>query len=324
MKALITVDGLSHLIGLVLAAIAVAMLRDRSNAKRYTTFLFWGLIASCLLFDQVAIRFFGKSVAHRMVGAAVLAAALIAGLGGVGGGASRDGHERKASRSIGYRIFLPSLSIPIVTIVCSVGLKTVSIGGVSLFDSQATLCSVGVAAIVALILGFTLTKGTPTEAFGEARRILDQVGWVALFTMMLAILGGVFVAAKTGDSIKHLTLLAAPEHQRLLIVALYCLGMALFAMIMGNAFTAFPVMTAGLALPILIKGMGADPAPVVAIGMYSGYCGTLLTPMAANFNILPAAVLELKDRYAVIKAQAPTALAMLAINIALMYFLAFR
>ena len=93
---------------------------------------------------------------------------------------------------------------------------------------------------------------------------------------------------------------------------------------MGNAFAAFPVMTAGIALPILIKQFGADPAPLVAIGMYCGYCGTLMTPMAANFNMVPAALLDLKDRYGVIRAQGPTAVPLLAVNILLMYLLAFR
>ena len=55
----------------------------------------------------------------------------------------------------------------------------------------------------------------------------------------------------------------------------------------------------------------------------AGYCGTLLTPMAANFNILPAALLELKDKNAVIKAQAPIAIILLVTHIFLMYTLGF-
>ena len=55
----------------------------------------------------------------------------------------------------------------------------------------------------------------------------------------------------------------------------------------------------------------ANPAVMAAIGMFSGYCGTLMTPMAANFNIVPAALLELEDKNAVIRAQVPTALAIL-------------
>ena len=49
-----------------------------------------------------------------------------------------------------------------------------------------------------------------------------------------------------------------------------------------------------------------------------------MTPMAANFNIVPAALLELKDRNGVIKAQVGTAIPLLAVNILLIYFLAFR
>jgi uncharacterized membrane protein len=100
--------------------------------------------------------------------------------------------------------------------------------------------------------------------------------------------------------------------------------MAGFTMIMGNAFAAFPVLTAGVALPILIRRFGGDPAAVAAIGMLSGFCGTLMTPLAANFNLVPPALLELPDRYAVIKAQVPTALLMLIANMVLMYVLAFR
>jgi uncharacterized membrane protein len=100
--------------------------------------------------------------------------------------------------------------------------------------------------------------------------------------------------------------------------------MAGFTMIMGNAFAAFPVLTAGVGLPILIKQFGGDPAAVAAIGMLSGFCGTLMTPLAANFNLVPPALLELRDRYAVIKAQIPTALILLAANMVLMYALAFR
>jgi len=56
--------------------------------------------------------------------------------------------------------------------------------------------------------------------------------------------------------------------------------------------------------------------------MLAGYCGTLMTPMAAH-NIVPAALLELPSG-AVIRAQAPTALMVLAANILLMYLLVFR
>jgi uncharacterized membrane protein len=63
---------------------------------------------------------------------------------------------------------------------------------------------------------------------------------------------------------------------------------------------------------------------MVAIGMFSGYCGTLMTPMAANYNIVPAALLELPDKNGVIKAQAPTGVLLLIVNILLLNALMFR
>ena len=103
-----------------------------------------------------------------------------------------------------------------------------------------------------------------------------------------------------------------PLDNALVVVATYTLGMAVFTMIMGNAFAAFPVMTAGIGLPLIVHKFGGNPAIMASIGMVSGYCGTLMTPMAANFNIVPAALLELPDEYAVIKRQIPTAIPLLA------------
>jgi uncharacterized membrane protein len=113
-------------------------------------------------------------------------------------------------------------------------------------------------------------------------------------------------------------------HAAFVAVLAYCGTMALFTMIMGNAFAAFAVATGGIGLPFIVQRHGGNPAIMAAIGMLSGYCGTLLTPMAANFNIVPALLLELKDRYAVIKAQAPVAVVIFIANLLLMYFCVYR
>ena len=55
--------------------------------------------------------------------------------------------------------------------------------------------------------------------------------------------------------------------------------------------------------------------------MTAGYCGTLMTPMAANFNIVPASILEIKDKNGIIKTQLPMALVLLAVHIILMLIL---
>jgi uncharacterized membrane protein len=132
-----------------------------------------------------------------------------------------------------------------------------------------------------------------------------------------------FAAAGVGEVIGGMTRAVIPDGSVFLTVLVFGLGMALFTMIMGNAFAAFPVMAAAIGVPLLIKGYGGDPAVIGAIGMLAGFCGTLMTPMAANFNLVPAALLELKDKNGVIKAQIGTALPLLVANILLIYFLAF-
>jgi uncharacterized membrane protein len=77
-------------------------------------------------------------------------------------------------------------------------------------------------------------------------------------------------------------------------------------------------------VPLIVHRFGGDPAIMGAIGMLSGFCGTLATPMAANYNIVPAALLELPDRNGVIRVQIPTAIPLLICNTILMYVLVFR
>ena len=153
------------------------------------------------------------------------------------------------------------------------------------------------------------------------RAMTESLGWALVLPQMLAMLGLVFADAGVGKAVAHLTTAYINMDYRLVAVVVYCVGMALFTVIMGNGFAAFPVMTGGVGVPILVGVFHANPAVMAAIGMFSGYCGTLMTPMAANFNIVPAALLELSDKNAVIKAQVPTALLLLAANIVLLYFL---
>ena len=133
-----------------------------------------------------------------------------------------------------------------------------------------------------------------------------------------------FAASGVGESVASLVSMVIPADNRMACLLAFALGMVVFTVIMGNAFAAFPVMMAGIGLPLLVQRHGADPASLGAIGMLTGYCGTLLTPMAANFNIVPAVLLELDDQYGVIRAQAATGLWLMGTNVLLMAWLCFR
>ena len=90
--------------------------------------------------------------------------------------------------------------------------------------------------------------------------------------------------------------------------------MMLFTIIMGNAFAAITVMTVGIGVPFVIS-QGANPLYMVTLAMTCGYCGTLLTPMAANFNIVPGIYLEVKNKYSIIKMQVVPSILMLVFQI---------
>lgn len=307
------------LAGLVFAAFAVLSAMDRNNRKRFGNAVFWALVATSFLA--------GDHIGDLGNGVLVLGLALIAGLGLLGRGepATTSPEDRKAlAERFGEKLFIPALTLPVVVAFGVLVLKPVTIGGAPLLDpKQATLISLALAAVIAVGVGLILLRQPLMSPLQEGRRLMDTVGWAALLPQMLAALGAVFAIAGVGELIGQLVTSYIPMDARLTAVAVYCLGMAGFTMIMGNAFAAFPVMTAGIGLPILIKQFGGDPAVVASIGMLSGFCGTLMTPLAANFNLVPAALLELPDRYAVIKAQIPTALPLLIANVILMYVLAF-
>ena len=308
------------LAGLVFGAFAGLSAFDRANSKRFGNAAFWGLVSLSFLA--------GDRLGDVGNGVLVLGLALIAGLCLLGRGqpATTSPEERRAlATRFGDRLFIPALTLPLVVIFGVLVLKPLEIGGQPLLDpKQATLVSLALAAVIAVGVALILLRQPLISPLQEGRRLMDTVGWAALLPQMLAALGAVFALAGVGEVIGQLVTTWLPMDTRLAAVAVYCLGMAGFTMIMGNAFAAFPVMTAGVGLPIVIRGFGGDPAVVCAIGMLSGFCGTLMTPLAANFNLVPAALLELPDRYAVIKAQIPTALPLLLVNTALMYVLAFR
>jgi uncharacterized membrane protein len=241
------------------------------------------------------------------------------------GSGSTTREERETSaRRWGNRLFVPALVIPAFTLAGTFVFKGLRINDVPLVDpKQVTLISLGLATLVALVIGMAMLRPPLLAPIREARRLLDSVGWAAVLPQMLAALGALFAAAGVGGVISTLLGKWIPLDVRVVVVVAYALGMALFTIIMGNAFAAFPVMTAALGLPLIVHRFGGDPAVMAAIGMLSGFCGTLMTPMAANFNIVPAVLLELPDQYAVIKAQIPTALLLLLTNIVLMYVLVF-
>ena len=287
-----------------------------AKARRYGNASFWGLIALSM-FGGDRLGDFGN-------GLLVLGLVAIAGFGGLKPGAedvvSREHKQQRAAR-FGNGLFAIALIIPATALIGTLLFKRFPEW---IDPKQVTLISLALGVLIALGAGYARLRPAALLPLQQGRRLIDSVGWAAILPQMLASLGAVFALAGVGDVVSGLVSQTIPKGSLMGAVIAYGLGMALFTMIMGNAFAAFPVMIAAIGMPLLIKQYGGDPAIICAIGMLAGFCGTLMTPMAANFNLVPAALLELKDKNGVIKAQIGTAIPLLVVNIALIYLLAFR
>jgi uncharacterized membrane protein len=317
---MITLQYFYFLAGALFAAFAALSIGDRTNRKRYGNTAFWGLLAVSFLG--------GTYIGDLANGLIVLALVMLGGFGllGVGKPATTTPEQRvESAKRRGNAIFLPALIIPAVAVAGTLYLNGIHIGAAPLIDPKwVTVISLALGAILALIAATIWLRPPIFAPLQESRRIVDTIGWAVILPQMLAALGAIFFLAHVGDAVREIATRWIPLDLPLAAVCAYCIGMALFTIVMGNAFAAFPVMTAAIGLPLIVHKFGGNPAIMGAIGMLSGFCGTLMTPMAANFNIVPAALLELPDRNAVIKVQTPTAIPLLLANTVLMYFLVFR
>jgi uncharacterized membrane protein len=239
---------------------------------------------------------------------------------------TRSAEQRLQSAiRLGHKLFVPALMIPLVTLLVALFGAHLAIAGHHVFAAaQMTLTGLALACLVALFAAAQVTRVPLLDGVAEGRRLLDAIGWAALLPLLLAALGEVFTQSGVGAAIAALASTFLPTGSAFACLLAFALGMVLFTVIMGNAFAAFPVMMAGIGLPLLVQQHGAHPTILGSMGMLCGYCGTLLTPMAADFNLVPAALLELRSPYGVIRAQVWSALAILATTFLLMWLFVFR
>lgn len=284
--------------------------RGLKNEKaKYGTALFWSILG--------IIFIFGKMIPYAVTGGllCVMGVLTVTKQVQMGKFVESTKEEREtANVNIKSKIFIPAVTVGVMAVV----LSFVQIEGKALNGAV----MIGIACLIALTIGIIICKPKMSETRENTSRLLMQVGASCLLPQLLGALGTLFTQAGVGDVIAGMITSVVPAGNILVGVLLYCAGMVIFTMIMGNGFAAFSVITVGIGVPFVIL-QGGDPTVVGALGLTCGFCGTLLTPMAANFNIVPCAVLETKDKWTVIKAQAPVALLLIAVHVVLMMTLAF-
>ncbi len=289
--------------GIILIYIAVKTLMEKSHPSKMGTFIFWASLG--------IVMGFGKWLPHIVSGGLVVLVCIMAMMKKVKAGSitkTCDSYTMKMADKVGYKIFIPTIAIGLVTVA------------VAIFTDLGALVGLGIGTFISVTLAILITGDKAITYLVEGRRTIETVGPISMLTMLLATLGTIFSTVGVGDVITNGVSILLPEGNVLVAIIAYALAMFFFSVVMGNALAAFPIITIGIGIPFVIK-LGLNPNVVGILGLTSGFCGTLITPMAANYNIVPIAILDIKDSYGVIKKQAPIAAIMLIFHIILMYIL---
>ena len=293
------------IIGLITIYAGIKNLLDKETPSRVGTAVFWccfGIVCG-----------FGSWLPAKVSGVLVLIMCLPPIFKKVKIGKTDNPtkeHTEQQFKKIGMKIFVPAFSVA----VCSLFF--------ALFSNMSSMVAITVGVIVAMVLlmAFDAKQNKPAVFLNDSERFLGITGPLSMLPQLLGCLGGVFTAAGVGDVIAQLVEKIVPKGNVNIGIIVYAIGMVLFTMIMGNAFAAITVMTVGIGAPFVLA-YGANPVVIGMLALTCGYCGTLLTPMAANFNILPVAILNMKDRWGAIKNQVLVAIFMLVFQICYMIVL---
>lgn len=231
----------------------------------------------------------------------------------------------ESSLKLGSKLLWCVLLLPVTTVAVTLLLRRQHAAGSLQFElNYAPIFALAFACVILPLVLWAALQFRPKQSLAAGSDMAHQIGWAMFLPLLLAILGTVFAKAGVGDALAGWLPSLFDIDNRYACAIAYALGMALFTVMLGNAFVAFPVMTAAIAVPLIIARHQGDPVVTAAIGMLSGYCGTLLSPLAANFNLVPAVLLNLDSPHAVIRAQAATALPLLACNVGLLCLLVYR
>ena len=290
------------IVGLIAIYAGIKNLLDKENPSRIGTAVFWcsfGIVCA-----------FGDWLPAKVSGILVIVMCMPPIFKRVKVGkvnAPEKSHTEKQYQKIGMKIFIPALTVAVFSLVFALFTNISSMIGIT----------IGTFVAVIILMAYSPKENKPQVFMQDSERFLSLMGPLCMLPQLLGCLGGIFTQAGVGEVIANIVENVVPKGNVNVGIIVFAIGMALFTMIMGNAFAAITVMTVGIGGPFVLS-YGADPVTIGMLALTCGYCGTLCTPMAANFNIVPVAILNMKDRWGVIKNQVLVAVIMLTVQICYM------
>lgn len=289
------------IVGLIAFYAGIKNLLDKENPSRIGTAIFW-----CSFGVVTAL---GSWLPPKVSGALVIVMCMPAIFKKVKVGrvnAPTKEYTKAQYSKIGMKIFVPALTVAVMSLFFA------------LFSNVSSMVGITIGVAISMVLLMVYSRDNKPKVFlDDSERFLSLMGPLCMLPQLLGCLGGVFTAAGVGDVVAGLVGNVVPEGNVNLGIVVYAIGMMLFTMIMGNAYAAITVMTVGIGGPFVLA-YGANPVVIGMLALTCGFCGTLCTPMAANFNIVPVAILDMKDRWGVIKNQVLVAIIMITIQICFM------
>jgi uncharacterized membrane protein len=308
LDAILSLEAVYIATGLLLWIFAIIIWRDHTHSRRIGAGFFWCILG--------VIFAFGSLLPHAITGILVVLLVVLDGTGQV-----ESRHVRELAPGLRAvqptaRLFLPIAAIPCATLLMAAGFYAVGRD----FGTGA-LVGFGVGAVVSMLAVLKVTGGTWGTLLNEGRKLNETMGSVNILPQLLASLGSILLAAHVGDlvtiGVRHLV----PTGNLFFLAFANCFGMTALTILLGNSFAAFPVIAAGVSLRLIVEPLGVDPAMVAIITLSAGASGTLVTPMAANFNAVPARLLGMRSEHGVIRFQWPFALAMWLFHVLLLWLL---
>ena len=289
------------IVGLIAFYAGIKNLLDKENPSRIGTAIFW-----CSFGVVTAL---GSWLPPKVSGALVIVMCMPAIFKKVKVGrvnAPTKEYTKAHYSKIGMKIFVPALTVAVMSLFFA------------LFSNVSSMAGITIGVAISMVLLMVYSRDNKPKVFlDDSERFLSLMGPLCMLPQLLGCLGGVFTAAGVGDVVAGLVGNVVPEGNVNLGIVVYAIGMMLFTMIMGNAYAAITVMTVGIGGPFVLA-YGANPVVIGMLALTCGFCGTLCTPMAANFNIVPVAILDMKHRWGVIKNQVLVAIIMITIQICFM------
>lgn len=211
-------------VGLIAIYAGIKNLLDKENPSRYGTALFWSSFG--------VVCAFGTWLPAKVSGVLVIVMCLPPIFKKVKVGKvdtpSKE-HTIEQYQKVGMKIFFPAVCVGIFSLVFA------------FFSNISSMVAVTLGVIVAIIILmiYNPSENKPVVFLKESERFLSIMGPLCLLPQLLGCLGGVFTAAGVGDVVASIVEKIVPKGNVNVGIIVFAIGMAIFTMIMGNAFAVF-------------------------------------------------------------------------------------